>query len=626
LKKAIMIRITAVLCFSWCCLSSIGQVKDTTRHDSAEHWWNRNNIFQFFRNAIVKGKPDTVRAFNSLEPLNTKSEAPFRPYDGKVIRHIYIRGYGFEQTFPDTSRRLEYFGTQLLNKLHRKTRDWVIRDALFVKENTLVDAYKLADNERLIRSLNYIQDARILVTSLPDSPDSVDLVVVVKDLFSLSGSIGALGYPPFSSRVTISEANFLGMGQRIQGGMNLEQARSPNFGGQVLYSKTYVGHSFTNFTASYTQINPNIYNGTPDETAWYVQLDRPLYAPYAHLAGGFRVGDFQNFNVYSQRDSFFYKYHYHTRDGWIGWNIGSDRFLSNTVVLDRRFIAFRYFRNDFDSVPNQVGKSYNFRFNDREAALSSFTFFRQEFYKTNYIYGFGTTEDIPKGYNIALTGGWYRQLNLNRMYAGVDANGYTISKRGAFTQFFFRSGMFLARGKPQDASFLVGASYYSPLFVFDRVKIRQYLNFSFTRLINRVGLDFLTINNVFGLRYFTNDSTSGVQRATVHSETTFFLNGKILGFKFAPFAFGDVSVLTPQSGSLVKSDLWDGIGAGLRTRNENLIFNTIEFRMVYFPRRAEYNNSFKILINTDIQFRYNSVYVHQPDVVFLNTDGLNSIY
>jgi len=626
LKKAIIIRLAAALCCSWCCLSSFGQAKDTTRHDSSSHWWNRNNIFQFFRNAIVKGKPDTAKDFNTLEPLNTKSETPFHPYDGKIIRHIYIRGYGFEQTFPDTSRRLEYFGTQILNDLHRKTRDWVIRDALFVKENTPVDAYKLADNERLIRSLNYIQDARFLVTSLPDSPDSVDLVVVVKDLFSISGAIGALGYPPFSSRVTASEANFLGMGQRIQGGMNLEQARNPNFGGQILYSKTYIGHSFTNVTASYSEINPNIYNGTPDETAWLLQLDRPLYAPYAHLAGGIRVGDFQNFNVYKQPDSLFYKYHYHTRDGWIGWNIGSDRFLSNTVVLDRRFIAFRYFRNDFDSIPKQVGNSFNFRFNDREAALSSLSFFRQEFYKTNYIYGFGTTEDIPKGYNIALTGGWYRQLNINRVYAGVDANGYTVSKRGAFTQFFLRSGAFFSHGRPQDASFLIGASYYSPLFVLDRVKIRQYLNFSFTRLINRVGLDYLTINNVFGLRYFTNDSSSGVQRATMHSETTFFLNGKILGFKFAPFAFGDVSFLTPQSGSLMKSDLWDGIGAGIRTRNENLIFNTIEFRMVYFPRRAEYNNSFKILINTDIQFRYNSSYVHQPDVVFLNTDGLNSIY
>ena len=632
-----MIRMVLVIgCGCFCHFSfgqqkpSTGQAADTTKppapaHDTTHHWW-KNNIFQFFRNTITKGKPDSVIDINSLEPLNTKSESPFRPYEGKVIRHIYIRGYGFEQTFPDTSRRLEYFGTQLLNSLHRKTRDWVIRDALFLKENTPVNAFMLADNERLIRNLNYIQDARILVNRLPESPDSVDIVVVVKDLFSISGAIGALGYPPFSLRADASEANFLGMGQRIQGGMNLEQARNPNFGGQLLYSKTYVGHTFTNITASYTQINSNIYSGTPDETAWYVQVDRPLYAPYAHLAGGLRVGDFQNFNVYRQPDSLFYKYHYHTRDGWVGWNIGSNRFVNNTAILDRRFVALRYFRNDFDSVPQQVGNSFNFRFNSREAALTSFTFFRQEFYKTNYIYGFGTTEDIPKGYNIAFTGGWYRQLYLNRLYTGIDANGYTVSNRGAFAQFFFRSGLFLGQGKPQDASILLGASYYSPLYVFDRLKIRQYLNFSFTRLINRVGLDYLTINNVFGLRYFTNDSTSGVQRVTMHSETTFFLNGKILGFKFAPFAFGDLSFLTPQSGSLVKSDLYDGVGAGIRTRNENLIFNTIEFRMVYFPRKAEYNNSFKILINTGIQFRYNSSYVHQPDVVFLNTDGLNSIY
>src|SRR6202000_2199677 len=104
--------------------------------------------------------------------------------EGKVIRHIFIRGYGFEQTFTDTARRLQYFGTKVLNRLHRKTRDWVIRNNLFIKENTPVNAYKLADNERLIRSLNYIQDARILVIPQPDDSTSVDLVVVVKDLFS----------------------------------------------------------------------------------------------------------------------------------------------------------------------------------------------------------------------------------------------------------------------------------------------------------------------------------------------------------------------------------------------------------------------------------------------------------
>ena len=621
MTKGTIIRLVVVIGCCWLNLCSYGQAKDSSLHHN--RGLKNNNIFQFFRNSITKGRPDSIAITTAL---NTKSESPFKPYEGKVIRHIFIRGYGFEQTFTDTARRLQYFGTKVLNQLHRKTRDWVIRNNLFIKENTPVNAFKLADNERVIRNLNFIQDARILVTFVPET-DSVDLVVVVKDLFTIGGAIGSLGYPPLSIRGNISEANFLGMGQRIQGGFNVEQNRDPNFGPQLLYSKTNIGGSFVNVTASYTRINSDLYPGTPDETAWFVRLDRPLYAPYAHLAGGFNIGHFENFNVYHNVDSVFYKYSYHTHDGWIGWNLGSERFLSNTSVRDRKFVAVRYFRNDFDSVPKQIGKdNFNFRFNNREAALASFTFFRQDFYKTNYIYGFGTTEDIPKGYNVAFTSGWYKQLYLNRPYAGVDANEFVVTKKGAFVQFFLRSGTFLRKGKLEDASTLIGASYYSPLFVFNAVKIRQYINFSYTRQFNRLGIDPLTLNNVFGLRYFSGDSTFGSQRMTLHSETTFFLNYKFLGFKFAPFAFGDLSFLTPEQGHFDKSSLYHGIGAGMRARNENLVFNTIELRMVYFPRKTMQNNSFKIMFSTGIQFRYNNTYVRQPDVVYLNTDGLNSIY
>jgi len=615
-----MIRLVALISCCWLCLGVRGQVKDSTVHRA--RGLKNNNIFQFFRNSITKGRPDSL---TNTAVLNTKSESPFQPYEGKVIRHIFIRGYGFEQTFTDTSRRLQYFGTRLLNQLHRKTRDWVIRNNLFIRENTPVNAYKLADNERVIRNLNFIQDARILVSPLSTN-DSVDVVVVVKDVFSIGGEIGSLGYPPFSIRGNVSEANFLGMGQRVQLGINAEQNRDPNIGPQFLYSKTNIGGSFVNVTASYTEINSDLYPGTPDERAWFIRLDRPLYAPYAHLAGGFTLGKFQNFNVYHNVDSLFYKYDYHTQDGWIGWNLGSERFLSNTAVRDRKFLAVRYFRNDFDSIPKQVGKNFNFRFNDRAAALTSFTFFRQDFYKTNYIYGFGATEDIPIGYNVAFTGGWYKQLYLSRPYTGVDANGFVVTKKGAFTQFFLRSGTFLRKGRFEDASVLVGASYYSPLFTFSSLKLRQYVNFSYTRQFNRLGIDPLTINNVFGLRYFSGDSTFGVQRFTLHSETTLYLRYRLLGFKFAPFAFGDLSLLTPETGTFQKSSLYHGIGAGVRTRNENLVFNTIELRMVYFPRKTMQNNSFKIMLNTGIQFRYNNTYVRQPDVVYLNTDGLNSIY
>ena len=615
-----LIRIMAVIYCSCLHLYAAGQAKDSTgRFDR----WKNNNIFQFFRNAITKGRPDSAAM---AAALNIKSETPFKPYEGKIIRHIYLRGYGFEQTFTDTAKRLEYFGTNLLNHLHRKTRDWVIRDNLFIKEGMPVNAFKLADNERLIRSLNFIQDARILVTLLPDT-NSVDLVVYVKDLFSINGAVGELNALPPGIRSNISDANFLGMGQRVQLGMNLEANRYPDFGPQLLYSFSNIGGSFVNATASYTTINTDQYPGQPDEKAWFFHLDRPLYSPYAHLAGGFTIGEFEDFNVYRFADSLFYKYKYYTHDAWIGWNLGSDRFLSNTSVRDRRFLAFRYFRQSFDTIPYQVGNTFNFRFNDKEAALASFTFFRQDFYKTNYIYGFGTTEDLPLGYNIVLTSGWYRQLYLNRLYSGVDANGYMSTKQGAFFQFFLRSGVFMYQGHAQDASILVGTSYYSPLFLFPTLKVRQYINFSYTQQFNRIGIDPLTINNVFGLRYFTGDSTYGTQRVTLHSETTFYTNYKFLGFKFAPFVFGDLSLLTPQNESISKSNLYDGLGAGIRTRNENLIFNTIELRLVYFPLTTAQNRyAFKLVFNTGLQFRFNNTYVRQPDVVMLNTDGLNSIY
>ncbi|HMH21284.1 MAG TPA: hypothetical protein VK563_05890 [Puia sp.] len=584
--------------------------------------WKNNNIFQFFRNAISKGGP--VDSATQATALNTKSESPFKPYEGKVIRHIYIKNYGFEQTFTDTTKRLQYFGTQLLNNLHHKTRDWVIRNSLFVKENSPLSSYRLADNERLIRSLEFIQDARILVNYVPDNPDSVDLVVVVKDLFSIGGAIGELS--PGKVRGNVSEANAFGMGQKIQMGMFLEQNRNPNFGYQLLYTKSNIARTFVNAAASYSQINDNIKDGTPDETTWFIRLDRPLYAPNAHLAGNITVGSKERFNRYSIPDSLFFKYRYRVRDMWLGWNLGTEKFLGNTTVRDRRFLGVRYFNDHFYEVPTQIGDKFNFRFNDRQGVLGTFTFFRQDFYKTNYIYGFGTTEDVPEGYNVALTGGWFKQLYLERPYAGVDANRYLANSKGDFIQYFLRSGAFLKNHQLQDASFLIGSSLYSRLYVWNRLKLRQYVNFSYSRQFNRIGIDPLTIDNLFGLRYFSGDSTFGSQRITLHSETTFFLNYKLLGFKFATFAFGDLSLLTPEHEPFSKSSLYHGVGAGMRSRNENLVFQTIEFRFAYFPRPTRDNNSFKIMITTGIQFRYNNTFVKAPDIVQLNTDGLNSIY
>lgn len=578
-----------------------------------------SNIFQTALNALKRSGEDTLKGV-----LNTKSIVPYLPLEGKIIRKIYIREYGFEKTFTDTSKRIAYFGTRILNKLHRNTREWVIRNNLFIKTNRPLNAYLVADNERYLRSLNYIQDARILVNVLPDNPDSVDLVVITKDLFSLNVQIGDLS--PSHIQASIGDVNVLGMGQQVQIAGLLQQKRQPKFGSSFLYSKNNIAHTFINATAAYTQFNNDLTDNSQDEHAIYMMLDRPLVSPYSHVAGGMLLGHNQTSNNYRKPQEKYYNYRYTSFDIWAGYNLGVKKLLEDNKKIDRKFISLRYFNVNFNEVPFQVGNGFNSKYNDREGLLAQFTFFKQDYYKTNYLYGFGNTEDVPYGYNIALTTGWYKQLHLSRPYFGIDANRYLVSGKGDFLQYFLRSGLFLKDGKIQDGNLLMGASFFSRLFFIRDTKLRQYLRLSVTKQFNRLTYEPLKLSNPFGLRYFTSDSVLGDRRVSLHSETFLFLKYKFFGFLFAPFAFADASLLIPENENLLKSGFYSGLGGGVRTRNQNLVFGTIELRFIYFPRNVQYNQSFKVTLTTNLQFKYNSSYVKEPDLIQLNTDPTNTIY
>lgn len=579
-----------------------------------------SNILRLAINAVTRSPSDSAK---ESTVLNAKSELQFLPYNGRVIRHIYIQTYGFERNFADTSRPVDYYGTRLLNSLHRDTRDWVIRNNLFIKEQSIIDPYKMADNERHLRSLEFIQDVRILIKTIKGNKDAVDVYVITKDLFSLTGELNDLSPSRFKAK--ISDANVGGMGQKIQATTLWEKDRSPGFGYELLYSKNNIANTFINATAVYSKIRPDLTYGQETEQAWRLSLERPLVSQYSHMAGAVTVGHNQSMNSYNKPDSLYYQYNYNLYDAWLGYNLGIKTYPKNEAYANRFFLSGRYYNYHFNKKPAQTTEPYNFRYDNRKALLAQFTFFRQNFYKTNYIFGFGTTEDIPYGYNISFTTGLYKQNDLLRPYIGIDANRYIASDRGFFVQYFLRAGGFFKSGQIQDGGLLAGSSLFSPLFLYKNIKIRQYVRLSYTKQFNRVGMEQLKINNSFGLRYFGSDSALGDQRISFHSETFFFLRYKLFGFKFAPFAFADVAALTPEKEGFSKTGFYYGLGGGVRMRNENLIFNTIELRCAYFPRKIN-EEAFKITISANIRFRYNNTYVKAPDIIQLNGDDINNIF
>ncbi len=587
-----------------------GKIPDSINFKKLHFTQNKfvNNIFQQAVNS-VKRTPESDDSY-----LNGKSEDPYLPYQGKIIRHIYIEPYGFNRSFKDTSKLDNSWAARTGDKLHITTRKFVIKDNLFIQEGSQLNAFKLADNERHIRSLEFIQDARITVDSVLESPDSVDITIYTKDFFSIGGGGSSNGLNHI--KLNLYDANFLGAGQRIETSGLFDYNRHPNWGYGTMYRKNSIAHTFVDGTVGYSVMDISNYTHV-EESVSYISLNRRLVSPYSRIAGGLTLSYNKAYNIYYDTSTRIYKYILF--DAWAGYSIGLKKLTAtNNTIRDRRFLSFRYYNRNFEKVPVQAANMFDPIYNSSQAALAQFTLFRQDYYKTQYIYGFGTTEDLPYGYNIAITAGWHKQLNLERPYAGLSISQYIATHHGDFIQLYLRTGGFLHNGSIQDGSFLIGGTAYSRIFFWNSTKIRQYINLSYSEVYNKLTSEPLRIDNYYGLRGYLSDSASGAKRLSMQLETAFYLRYKILGFLFAPFPYIDMSLLTPEHQPFSKSSFHTSIGGGIRGRNENLIFETIEARAYYFPEAPKGMNPFKIIVRANIRFRYSSNYIVAPDIVRLN--------
>ncbi len=105
--------------------------------------------------------------------VEINSESPYLKYEGKIIRHIIVKRIGFEQTVLDTTQVFKTFISNAANRIHSDTRETVVRNYLYIKEGKPLNAFRVADNERTIRNLDFILDARIHVKTIKANPDSV---------------------------------------------------------------------------------------------------------------------------------------------------------------------------------------------------------------------------------------------------------------------------------------------------------------------------------------------------------------------------------------------------------------------------------------------------------------------
>ncbi len=522
---------------------------------------------------VIQDNPAVKRA------INDETEARYSGFSGKRIRKIEIR-------------RLDVFGTninnpfyseptgieKLLNKTHFSTNESIIRKNLLFSEGDTINPLIISDNERIIRQLPYISDARIVVGDAGD--EGVDVLVISRDLYSIGADYRFTSIRKGS--VSVFEKNIFGMGHEvgIEVPYDFDSNASPGFG---------IRYSINNVARSFADLNLFYMNGL-EEKAYGFALTRRLFSTTTKYAGGISVKQIittEDLGTLEQPDPL----RYILQDYWL-----SRSFLIDMESATRFVLGARYTNNIVSARPFIHPDSY-YHLQNYRLYLGSASFSIQRFYKTSLLYNYGRTEDVPYGGMIRITAGKEYSEFKERSYIGLDASSGIRSDPLGHIYLTAGLGTFMSDEQTEQGLFSAGIKYFSNMLYTGRSGIRNFVTIEYTRGFDRYTDEYLSFESINGLSGLRNDSVSGKQRLYLSFESVLFSPANYYGFRFVPFFFADMLLLSAPNQIITGGDMLSGIGAGIRIRNDNLIFNTFQIRLGFFPNLPAWSRTTNLILS-----------------------------
>jgi hypothetical protein len=600
----------------YCGVSLETRAQRQTLADTVFFLANKKGLLGKIGRSLSVNNPDPILPADGPE----KNEAAFVQYRGKLIRYIFIQKIGFDKSVNDTGKVARSIFSDIGAALHTTTAKRVILNNLFFSEGDTLYPALLADNERYLRQLSYLQDARITIRETELDPKAVDVIVICKDVFPIGGSMDAGSAKSVSFEV--NDDNLFGTGNRVQVQHFFDMDRKPHYGFGAEFLKRNLNGSFINLAAGYLTQAPAYNSGRREEKTVYVNGELPLVSPYHSWTGAFEIATHYTQNSYLT-DSLYnsdFRYNYRLLDGWFGHNIGARRQLKDNLKSRfRKLVSIRGIHRTYYAVPDIVKNTYNINYSNLVSILGSFTIFEQDYYHTNFLYGFGRNEDVPEGFSLSFTAAWSNRSNVSRPYFGFSYDRSYFSRSKDYWNYTVRLGAYYNNARIEDISFLSSFDFFSKLRALGgHWYLRHFFSGSFTQLINTVQNEPLRLSSDYGIPQLNEPALKASSRLTFNGESVFYNTWKFLGFSFAPFVFANVTYLKPIGRQIDMGDIYTAVGGGVRTRNENLVFGTMELKAYYYPRLTWNLTPWNITFNTDLRFRYVSQLVRRPDFVIVN--------
>jgi len=574
------------------------------------------NLLEKAQKAIT-GKPQSmtdstkINLINQIRTLNS--------YAGKRINSITIEQHDFLTSIDSKDSKMKDLFSKIGNRLQSNSNTRAIRENLFFSEWNIFDPSIIAYNEKWLRDLSYIQDAKITAIVTPYDTNQVDIIVVTKDLFNYGGEV-LIHNNGYSAK--INNINLFGTGNSIQLIQNFENQRTPKSGWGYDIGLSNLLGSFISINGGMNQFGNNLANNVLSARKNYISVQRPLLHPNSKWLGGMEFLETVNENVFPGKwDTIFdqqLNYNLKHKDIWVGYQLSKQKKQINLNEY-RQFIQFRHLENNFKERPIDYVLQLDRSYQNLNADFISYTLVTQSVYRTRYVYGLGRYEDLPIGRSYTLTTGRYKIEADKTPYLGFKFEQYQLSKKENYTHIIANIASSYIHQSLQDFRFLASLEQFSKLkYLNNGYGYRQIINLSFTQTLKNKYNEALRINSIYGIPQLNREQIKGGTRISGNWETVLYNNRPILGFKSAPFVFGNLTYIRTLGDPILKGDIYTAIGTGMRVRNENLVFGTIELKGFYFPRTNQQLSPWNFSLITNLRYKYNSNIVEKPNYVEIN--------
>jgi hypothetical protein len=206
------------------------------------------------------------------------------------------------------------------------------------------------------------------------------------------------------------------------------------------------------------------------------------------------------------------------------------------------------------------------------------------------IRSYGIPEDIPYGINTGLTVAYMDSDFIDRLYLGFNFGAGKYYTKFGYLAGNIILGGFYRKGVPSQGIIESNLLYYTPLIKVNRFSMRHFLRMRYREAITRDA----GININFGddIREIDQDRIQGASTLILKYEFALFAPWYFYGFKYAPYCFADLGLISRNRNIIDDSRLYSAVGLGIRIRNESLAFKTIILSFGYIPNTRDYQGEF----------------------------------